>query len=54
MAWLRRAVAAGFKDANLLGRDKSLEELRGRGDFREMISNLEAKPGSPRGPGPGK
>ncbi len=37
---LRRAVAAGFKDAELLARDKDLDVLRDRADFRSLAERL--------------
>jgi tetratricopeptide (TPR) repeat protein len=45
MAWLKKAVAAGFKDAAGLKQDKDLEALRDRADFRKLVSDLEAAPG---------
>jgi hypothetical protein len=44
MAWLRRAVAAGFKDAAALERDRDLDALRERDDFRKLTAELAAKP----------
>jgi tetratricopeptide (TPR) repeat protein len=40
MEWLRRAVAAGFKDVVLLKKDKDLDYLRGRADFRKLLADL--------------
>jgi hypothetical protein len=42
--WLRRAVAAGFRDKDELAKRKDLDVLRERADFRELIAGLEAKP----------
>jgi tetratricopeptide (TPR) repeat protein len=42
MAWLQKAVAAGFKDVAGLKQDKDLEALRDRADFRKLVSDLEA------------
>jgi serine/threonine protein kinase/tetratricopeptide (TPR) repeat protein len=44
MAWLRRAVAAGFRDKVRLATRKEFDALRDRSDFRELIAGLEAKP----------
>ena len=44
MAWLQKAVAAGFKDVADLKQDKDLEALRDRTDFRKLVSDLEAAP----------
>jgi hypothetical protein len=44
MAWLRRAVAAGFRDKDGLVKRKEFDVLRDRGDFRERIAALEAEP----------
>ncbi len=42
MAWLKQAVAAGFKDAARLTQDKDLAALRDRPDFRELLARLQA------------
>ena len=44
MAWLRRAVVAGFRDMDGLVKRKDFDPLRDRADFREWIAKLEAKP----------
>jgi hypothetical protein len=44
MAWIRRAVAAGFKDVAGLKQDKDLEALRDRADYRKLVFDLEAAP----------
>jgi eukaryotic-like serine/threonine-protein kinase len=41
MAWLQKAVTAGFKDVADLKQDKDLEALRDRADFRKLVSDLE-------------
>ena len=41
MAWLIKAVTAGFKDATLVKED--LEYLRDRGDFKKLLAELEDK-----------
>ena len=40
MDWLRKAVAAGFKDATSLSKNEDLEVLRDRADFRKLVSDL--------------
>jgi serine/threonine protein kinase/tetratricopeptide (TPR) repeat protein len=42
MAWLRQAVAAGYKDADHMRKDKDLDTLRGRDDFQKLLAGLEA------------
>jgi serine/threonine protein kinase/tetratricopeptide (TPR) repeat protein len=44
MAWLRQAVAAGFRDGDRLAWGEEFKALRERADFRELIAGLEAKP----------
>jgi len=43
MAWLHKAVAAGFKDARLVAKDTDLDALRGREDFKKVLAELEGK-----------
>ncbi|HVK13535.1 MAG TPA: hypothetical protein VM597_32610, partial [Gemmataceae bacterium] len=43
MAWLHKAVAAGFKDAAHLKRDPDLDPLRDREAFQQLVAELEAK-----------
>ena len=43
MAWLHKAVTAGFKDAGHMVMDTDLEALRGREDFEKMLAELEGK-----------
>jgi serine/threonine protein kinase len=40
MAWLEKAVAAGFKDATLLKSDAKLAILRDRPDFHRLVAKL--------------
>jgi tetratricopeptide (TPR) repeat protein len=40
MAWLERAVAAGFTKAPLLAEDHDLDALRLRADFKELLARL--------------
>ena len=42
MAWLKEAVATGFKDINLMKTDKDLDVLRDREDFKKLLAELEA------------
>jgi hypothetical protein len=41
MAWLKQAVAAGYRDATHMRKDNDLESLRGRDDFNKLIAELE-------------
>jgi tetratricopeptide (TPR) repeat protein len=49
MVTLRRAKAAGFRDANRLRREPDLAVLRGRPDFQQLIEEM-AKPRAATGP----
>jgi tetratricopeptide (TPR) repeat protein len=40
---LRQAVAKGYKDADRLNKDKDLDALRDREDFRKLVAELEKK-----------
>jgi hypothetical protein len=42
MAWLERAVAAGYRDAPHLAEDHDLDALRHRADFKELLARLSA------------
>lgn len=42
LAWLRQAVAAGYTDAAHMRQDKDLESLRGRSDFKDLVTHLQA------------
>ena len=42
MAWLNKAVAAGFRDPTLI-RKKYLESLRDREDVKKLLAELEDK-----------
>jgi tetratricopeptide (TPR) repeat protein len=42
MAWLRKAVAAGYKDAAHMEKDKDLDALRNREDFKKLLAELAA------------
>jgi serine/threonine protein kinase/tetratricopeptide (TPR) repeat protein len=41
MAWLKQAVAAGYKNAAHLKQDKDLDALRDRADFTKLVATLE-------------
>jgi serine/threonine protein kinase/tetratricopeptide (TPR) repeat protein len=41
MQWLKKLVAAGFKDVAQLKRDTDLNSLRGRDDFKKLLADLE-------------
>jgi tetratricopeptide (TPR) repeat protein len=43
MAWLTKAVAAGYKDAAHIRKDANLDFLRDREDFKKLLASLEAK-----------
>lgn len=43
MAWLQKAVAAGWKDAAHMEKDADLDYLRVREDFKKLLAELEAK-----------
>jgi hypothetical protein len=43
MAWLKQAVAVGYKDAAHMKQDPDLDPLRGREDFQKLIAELELK-----------
>jgi serine/threonine protein kinase len=42
MAWLKKAVAAGYKDAAHMQKDKDLDALRDREDFKKLMAELAA------------
>jgi hypothetical protein len=44
MAWLTKAVAAGFKDRAHMEKDADLDALRQRDDFQKLLQSLPAKP----------
>jgi hypothetical protein len=43
MEWLRKAVAAGYRNLANMDKDTDLDALRGRADFQEMIASLRPK-----------
>jgi eukaryotic-like serine/threonine-protein kinase len=42
MAWLTKAVAAGYKDAAHMKKDTDLDSLREREDFKKLLAEVEA------------
>jgi serine/threonine protein kinase/tetratricopeptide (TPR) repeat protein len=42
MAWLKQAVAAGYKNAAHMKEDKDLDALRDREDFKKLLTDLES------------
>ena len=40
MRTLKQAIAAGWNDAKLTGRDPDLDPIRGREDFRRLLDEL--------------
>jgi serine/threonine protein kinase len=44
IAWLKQAVAAGYRNATLLKRDRELDALRDRADFARIVTQLEGHP----------
>jgi serine/threonine protein kinase/tetratricopeptide (TPR) repeat protein len=42
MAWLERAVAAGYRNAPHMAEDHDLDALRHRADFKELMARLSA------------
>jgi serine/threonine protein kinase len=42
MSWLKKAVAAGYKDAAHMQKDKDLDALRDREDFKKLMAELAA------------
>ncbi len=43
MAWLKQAVAKGYKDIEHLKKDDDLKALRQREDFQKLLAELEEK-----------
>ncbi len=50
VALLQRAVRAGYHDAAGPGRDKDLDALRDREDFKKLLADLQAAEATPRAP----
>ena len=49
MTLLKQAVAAGYRPATLFRNDPSLEPLRARPDFQELLRSIETGARSARG-----
>jgi serine/threonine protein kinase/tetratricopeptide (TPR) repeat protein len=47
-AWLKQALAAGFKDATRVMQDKDFDALRDRADFTKLVTQLQAQPSERR------
>lgn len=47
MDWLKKAVAAGFRDRSLLEKDVDFTILRKRSDFQALLASLPASGGAP-------
>jgi tetratricopeptide (TPR) repeat protein len=45
MAWLHKAVTEGYKDLERMKQDKHLDALRGREDFKKLLTDLAAGKG---------
>jgi hypothetical protein len=53
MAWLRKAIAAGYRDIPHLLKDSDLAALRGRSDYADLLWDLaEAPPPAGKGASP--
>jgi serine/threonine protein kinase len=48
MVWLKQAVAAGYKNAAHMEKDKDLDALRDREDFKKLLAELAAGPVKPK------
>ena len=44
MAWLTRAVAAGYQNVAEMKEDADLDALRDREDFKKLVSELKKSP----------
>ncbi len=43
LAWLKQAVAAGYKDMARMAKDKDLDTLRNREDFKRLLAEPQGK-----------
>ena len=50
MDCLRKAIAAGYRNLAKMEKDTSLDGLRGRKDFQELMASLRAKAPAPESP----
>jgi tetratricopeptide (TPR) repeat protein len=46
MSWLKKSIAAGFKDAANMSHDHDLDALRDRADFKRLLSDLQGAAGA--------
>jgi tetratricopeptide (TPR) repeat protein len=46
MSWLKKSIAAGFKDAANMSNDHDLDALRDRADFKRLLSDLQGRAGA--------
>ncbi len=42
MTWLKKAVAAGYRDADHISKDHDLDALGDRADFKKLLSDLQS------------
>jgi tetratricopeptide (TPR) repeat protein len=54
MAWLCKAVAAGYQDRDHMEKDRDLDALRGRGDFQALVATLSIPSEITSPPGPAR
>jgi hypothetical protein len=43
MEWLKKAIAAGYKDVAQIKTDSDLDSLRTREDFKKLLAEVEGK-----------
>jgi hypothetical protein len=43
MAWLTKAVAAGYKDHGHMEKDADLAAVRGREDYKKLLKSMAAQ-----------
>jgi hypothetical protein len=48
MVWLKKAVAAGFKDTAHMQKDNDLDALREREDFKRLLAELQIRSAKPK------
>ena len=48
VAWLKQAIAAGYKNAAHIKKDPDLDPLRSREDFKKLLRELEKKAAAPQ------
>jgi eukaryotic-like serine/threonine-protein kinase len=47
MVWLKQAIAAGYKDVAHMAKDRDLDALRDRQDFKKLVAELQENPPKP-------